>query len=94
VLAGEVTLLTDAGPEVLRPGESAGFKAGEPNGHCLQNRSQADALVLEIGTRMAADAAHYPDIDMIAPPEGKPAAYTHRDGRAYTDIRRRVKPAT
>src|SRR5438067_1158131 len=41
VLAGEVTLVTDAGEEILRAGDAAGFKAGEPNGHCLQNRSGA-----------------------------------------------------
>ena len=92
MLAGEVTLLTDAGPEVLRPGDAAGFKAGDRNGHCLQNHSQADVLVLEIGTRTARDAVHYADIDMMAPPGGKPAAYTHRDGTPYADIRWRAKP--
>src|SRR4051812_16372072 len=36
VLAGEVVLVTDAGDEVLRAGEAAGFKAGAADGHCLQ----------------------------------------------------------
>jgi uncharacterized cupin superfamily protein len=89
VLAGEVTLVTDAGAELLRPGDAAGFKAGDRNGHCLQNRAQQDALVLEIGTRIADDAAFYPDIDMISPAEGRPSIYTHRDGTPYEDIRRR-----
>ena len=91
VLGGEVTLVTDAGPEILRAGEAAGFKAGDANGHCLQNRSAADASVLEIGTRVAEDAAAYSDIDMLAPAGGKPAAYTRRDGTAYADIYRRAK---
>lgn len=92
VLSGEVTLVTDAGPEVLRAGDAAGFKAGDPDGHCLQNRSDADALVLEIGTRVPDNAAHYSDIDMLAPPGDMPVAYTRRDGTPYTDIRRRAKP--
>lgn len=91
VLQGEVTLVTDAGEEVLRPGDCAGFKAGDGNGHCLRNLSGADALVLEIGSRIEGDAAFYPDIDLVAPAGGKPAVYAHRDGRPYEDIRRRAE---
>ena len=89
VLSGEVTLVTDAGEEVLRAGDAAGFKANDPDGHCLQNRSGKDATVLEIGTRPAEDAAHYSDIDMLAPAGGKPAIYTHRDGTPYEGLKRR-----
>ena len=89
VLSGEVTLVSDAGTELLRAGDAAGFKAGEADGHCLQNRSGAEVLVLEIGTRDARDAAHYSDIDMIAPTGGKPALYTRRDGTPYENARRR-----
>src|SRR4051794_25733415 len=39
VLSGEVVLVTDAGEETLRAGDYAGFKAGDPDGHHLQNRS-------------------------------------------------------
>src|SRR3954466_15051466 len=42
VLSGEVTLVTNDGAEILRSGDAAGFKANDPNGHCLQNRSSAD----------------------------------------------------
>jgi uncharacterized cupin superfamily protein len=83
VLSGEVVLVTDAGDEVLHAGDSAGFKAGDKNGH------GSDAEILEVGTRLPDDAAYYPDIDMIAPPGGKPAAYTHRDGTPYENLRRR-----
>jgi uncharacterized cupin superfamily protein len=89
VLSGEVVLVTDGGEEVLRPGDAAGFRAQDTNGHCLQNRSDRDAQVLEIGTRVPGDAAYYSDIDMVAPAGGKPAVYTHRDGTPYPDIRRR-----
>jgi uncharacterized cupin superfamily protein len=89
VLEGEVMLVTDAGSERLVAGDAAGFKAGERDGHCLQNHSNATAVVLEIGSRVPGDSAHYPDIDLVAPPDGKPAIYTHVDGTSYTDIQRR-----
>ena len=82
-------LVTDGGEEVLRAGDAAGFPAGDTNGHCLQNRSKSDAQVLEIGTRISGDSAHYSDIDMVAPAGGKPTVYTHRDGTPYPDIGRR-----
>ena len=89
VVSGEVVLVSDAGEEVLRAGNAAGFPANDPNGHCFQNRSDREAQILEIGTRVAGDVAYYPDIDMVAPAGGKPAAYTRRDGTPYQDIRRR-----
>jgi len=88
VLSGEVVLVSDGEEEVLRAGDSAGFKAGDTNGHCLQNRSSANARVLEIGTRIVGDSASYSDIDMVAPAGGKPALYTHRDGTPYPDTGR------
>jgi uncharacterized cupin superfamily protein len=89
VLSGEVVLVSEAGDELLRPGDCAGFKAGDSDGHCLQNRSAADATLLEIGTRVSGDGAYYPDIDMVAPAGRKPAMYTRRDGTPYPDLRLR-----
>ena len=82
-------LVTESGDEVLRSGDAAGFPAQDTNGHCLQNRSEREALVLEVGTRVPGDTAYYSDIDMVSPAGGKPAIYTHRDGAPYPDIRRR-----
>lgn len=89
VLAGEVVLITDDGEEVLRRGDAAEFKAGDSNGHHLQNRSHGEAIILEVGTRVPGDGAHYPDIDLVHPAGGKPAMYTHRDGSPYPDTKRR-----
>lgn len=86
VLSGEVTLVTDEGAEVLHAGDAAGFKANDSNGHCLQNRSGADATVLEIGTRAADNMAYYSDIDMMAQPS---IGYTYRDGTPYPKTARR-----
>ncbi|HEX7011315.1 MAG TPA: cupin domain-containing protein [Steroidobacteraceae bacterium] len=82
VLDGEVVLVTDAGEEVLRAGDCAGFPAGIPDGHHLQNRSTNTATVLEIGTRRPADdEVFYPDIDLRALKSD--AGYARRDGRPY-----------
>ena len=89
VLSGEVVLVTDAGEESLKAGDCAGFKANEQDGHHFQNRSQADALLLEVGTRVEGDGAAYPGIDLVHPPGGVPALYIHLDGTPYTDIKRR-----
>ena len=84
VLQGEVVLVSETGEEVLRAGQCAGFAAGVADGHHLQNRSQADAVVLEVGTRNPdEDAVDYPDIDMVCAPERTAIGYTHRDGRPY-----------
>ncbi|MGC2414564.1 MAG: cupin domain-containing protein [Stellaceae bacterium] len=85
VLSGEVTLVTDSGAEVLRAGDCAGFEAGDGNGHCLQNRSDRDAVALEIGSRIAGETAHYSDIDMTA----HAGSYAHRDGTPYPKAARR-----
>jgi hypothetical protein len=45
-----------------------------------QQTMLANACILEIGTRSATDVGHYSDIDMVAPPDGSGALYTHRDG--------------
>jgi uncharacterized cupin superfamily protein len=80
VLQGEVALITDDGEEVLRAGDCAGFKAGVANGHHLQNRSNAPATVLEIGSRRPSeDICSYSDIDMQWGPNG----ITRKDGTAY-----------
>jgi uncharacterized cupin superfamily protein len=91
VLEGEVTLVTDKGAEILRAGDAAGFKAGDANGHHLQNRSESRAVVIEIGTRVSSDACHYPGIDLFAPPGEKPAMFTHLDGTPYSAATRRSK---
>ncbi|HEY7610415.1 MAG TPA: cupin domain-containing protein [Alphaproteobacteria bacterium] len=66
VVEGEVTLVTDAGPQTLRAGMCAGFPKGNPDGHHLVNKSSKDAWYLEVGDRSAGDAVVYPDDAMGA----------------------------
>ena len=91
VLEGEVTLETEAGEELLRAGECAGFKAGDPNGHCLKNLSGKVALVLEVGTRAkGGDVVYYADLDMMTAPDDAEFPYQHRDGTPYESKERRT----
>jgi uncharacterized cupin superfamily protein len=89
VVAGEVVLVTDDGEETLRAGDCAGFKAGEENGHHFQNRSDKDALLLDIGSRTQGETVIYSGIDLVFHGAGAPAIYTHANGTPYEDIRRR-----
>lgn len=90
VVEGEVVLVDNDGETVLRAGDCAGFKAGVPNGHKLENRTDRDALLLEVGTRTpgGGDACDYPDIDMVAPRGSD--RYFHRDGSPYPKVPRRT----
>jgi uncharacterized cupin superfamily protein len=83
VLDGELTLIEDGGKTVLKPGDCAGFKAGVPNGHHLVNKSQRDALYLEIGTRAASERGHYPDVDLVFERDGKNVRFLHKSGEPY-----------
>lgn len=89
VVEGEVVLVEEDGETVLVAGDCAGFKAGVPNGHRIENRSDRDAVLLEVGSRRPADdACDYPDIDMILPKGAD--RYFHRDGTPYPKTPRRT----
>src|SRR6478736_4855274 len=83
VLEGEVVLCENEGETVLKPGDAAAWKAGVPNGHCLVNRSARDAVFIEVGTRAAAERAHYSDIDMMVERGDKGARYTRKNGEPF-----------
>jgi uncharacterized cupin superfamily protein len=76
VLAGEVTLCEGNTETVLRPGDAATFRAGEPVGHFLENRSAADTRCLVVGTRAPVDRITYPDHNLIC----------HRDRSLPDDV--------
>lgn len=83
VLEGEVVLIEDEGETVLKPGDAAGFKANNPNGHHLVNKSSRDVVFLEVGTRSKHERAHYSDVDMMAVRDGKGMGFTHKNGEPY-----------
>ena len=83
VLEGQVVLREDSGETVLKPGDAAAWKAGVPNGHCLINRSDRDAVFIEVGMRASTERAHYSEIDMIVVRDEKGARYTKKNGEPY-----------
>src|ERR1700735_517142 len=84
ILQGEVVLIEDGGETVLKPGDAAGFKANNRNGHHLVNKSTQDAVYLEIGTRSKHERAEYPDVDLVAISDEKGERYTHKNGEPYS----------
>src|SRR5580704_3347460 len=84
MLEGEVVLIEDEGETVLKPGDAAGFKADTPNGHHLVNRTQRDAVYLEIGTRSKHEKASYPDVDLVAVRDAAGMRYTRKNGEPCT----------
>jgi uncharacterized cupin superfamily protein len=83
VLSGELVLCEDNGETLLMAGDAAGWKAGAPNGHCLINRTDRDAVYLEIGSRSQREQVVYPDIDMQLERDQNGSRYLHKSGEPY-----------
>jgi uncharacterized cupin superfamily protein len=65
MIEGELVLKENDGETVLKTGDCAGFKAGSGIAHCLINRTDLDAVYLEVGTRAKSERVHYPDVDFM-----------------------------
>lgn len=83
VIAGDITLITETGAQLLTSGMMAGFAANDPNGHHLVNQSDQPAQYLEIGDRTGGDRVSYPDHDLVAAPSATGYDFSHRDGTPY-----------
>ena len=83
VLEGHPTLVTEAVEVELSPGMCAGFPANGP-AHHLENRTDREALLLEVGDRAAGDQVVYPndDLVLVTGEDGK-RRWFHRDGTPY-----------
>lgn len=84
MLEGELVLVTNVGEQVITAGMCVGFKAGDANAHFMANRSSAPARYIEIGSRIEADVAFYPDDDLCWVDGGEGERVTaHKDGSRY-----------
>jgi uncharacterized cupin superfamily protein len=80
ILSGEAVLVEDDGETVMRPGDVATWPKGVKNGHCLQNRGQADCVMIALSAGDTAnDYGEDPDIDLKFSGDG----YLHKDGTPY-----------
>ena len=83
VVAGYPTLVLDGKAMPLAPGMVAGFPAGGA-AHHIENRTDIDCTLLEVGDRSSGDAVSYPadDIEAVMASDGK-WQFTHKDGTPY-----------
>jgi len=82
VLEGSVTLVTNAGRQILGPGMCAGFPARSADGHQLVNESGKTVMYLEIGDRTPDDSASYSDVDLAVRMVDGKWVFSHKDGSA------------
>jgi uncharacterized cupin superfamily protein len=87
VTEGELTLLQDEGEYTMRPGDCAAWKAGDPNGHSLVNRTGRPARFLVVGTKAATETVQYSDVDLVLERRDGQVAFTYRDGTPWTGPR-------
>ena len=80
VVSGEVVLRDDDGETLLCAGDCAGFRAGEANGHAIENRSDEPAVLFEIGSRLADETVHYPDVDLRLERRNNARNWIRKDG--------------
>jgi uncharacterized cupin superfamily protein len=85
MLEGELILAENEGETVLKPGDCAGFRAGSGIAHCLINRTNRDALYLEVGTRAPSERVHYPDVDFMLERAGSERRYYRKSGEPIRD---------
>lgn len=86
MLEGEAVLVEDNDETVMRAGDVATFKAGVENGHMLVNRSDRDAVFLEVGARADEEVSSYtdPDVDMrMVKESGGGWTALHKNGEPY-----------
>jgi uncharacterized cupin superfamily protein len=83
VLSGELVLVTDAGEQTVTGGTVVGFPGGSGDAHHFVNRSATPAQYLEIGSRIQADVAVYPDDDLQWLRDGDEFVAAHKDGKRY-----------
>jgi uncharacterized cupin superfamily protein len=69
---------------MLRAGDIAAWAKGVKDGHHLQNRGQADCVMIAISAGdTASDWGEYPDIDLKFDDRRPGSAYLHKDGTPY-----------
>ena len=81
VLEGELVLIEDGGETTLHTGDTAAFPKGTGDGHHMINRSQSDAVYLEIGSRHPEDVTTCSDVDMMS--TNADGRFLHKNGAPY-----------
>ena len=77
--------MDDHGETPLAPGDCCAFPAGDPNGHHIVNRSEADGAFVVVGTRTEAETGWYPDHDLKVEAADGTMRFLRRDGGEVPD---------
>ena len=83
VTAGICTLIDDHGETTLSAGDCAAFPAGDPNGHNVVNKTEAEARFVVVGTRTTTEICRYSDLDMMVTDTKDDSTFTRKDGTPY-----------
>ena len=83
ITMGECTMMQDAGPTVMQVGDCAAFPAGNTDGHCFINHTEAEARFLVVGTKAKTEVATYSDVDLQVHQSGGVSRFTYKDGTEY-----------
>lgn len=84
VTEGELVLVEEGSETVMGPGDCAAWPAGVENGHCLENRGDARAAFLVIGSRTPTETAYYSDLDMMVTSDSEGFTFTRKNGSPLT----------
>jgi uncharacterized cupin superfamily protein len=81
LLEGELVLVEDEGETLLHAGDAAAFPKGAGNGHHMINRSDREAIYLEVGSRHPDDVTICSDVDLMS--TNADGRFVHKDGSPY-----------
>ena len=83
LLSGTLILIENGSETELQPGDAACWPAGQAVAHSMENRGDAPARYVVIGTRVPRDTITYPDHDRILTYDRAAGtrSYHTRDGR-------------
>lgn len=85
LLEGELVLVEDEGESLLCAGDCAVFPRGTGNGHHMINRSDRDAVYLEIGSHHPDDRTTCSDVDMMS--ANSDGRFVYKNGVPYSNER-------
>lgn len=87
VLDGDLVLAEGLRETPMVSGDCAAWKAGVPVGHRFENRSDAPARFLVVGTKASEEIATYTQVDMKVHVAGGKARFTYHDDTDWTGPR-------
>lgn len=83
VTLGDVTMITDAGPQIMTAGDCAAFPANTANSHHFINHTKTPVQFLVVGTKAPREVATYSDVDLMVTVQAGRAVFTHKDATPY-----------